>query len=83
MTRKVNEENERIKRRYLIYLREAKRCDQTTVDKVADAILRFEGSTGYKSFKRFHIELATTFKRNLSAEISKTTGNPLAKATVD
>ena len=35
-------ENERIKRAYLIYLREAKRADDSTVLKVADAILRFE-----------------------------------------
>lgn len=83
MTRKINEDNERIKRSYLIYLREAKRCDHSTVDKVAEAILRFESSTGYKSFKRFHIEQATAFKRGLTNDISKATGKPLAKATID
>ena len=83
MARKCNEENERIKRRYLTYLREAKRCDHSTVDKAAEAILRFEASTGYKTFKRFHIEQATGFKRGLTADISKTTGKPLAKATID
>ena len=83
MARKVTEENERIKRRYLQYLREARRADMTTVDKAADAILRFERSTGYKTFKRFHIEHATTFKRQLSAEKSKTTGTQLSKATID
>mgnify|MGYP003382074046 CR=1 FL=1 len=83
MARKFNEENERIKRRYLTYLREAKRCDHSTVDKAAEAILRFEISTGYKAFKRFHIEQATAFKRGLTTDISKTTGKPLAKATID
>ena len=39
MARKFNEENERIKRRYLQYLREAKRRDMATVDKAATAIL--------------------------------------------
>ena len=62
MNRKVNEENERVKRRYLAWLRNAKRCDETTVDKAAEAILRFERSTDFKSLKRFHIEQAIAFK---------------------
>ncbi len=40
--RKLNEENERIKRRYLQYLKVAKRKDATTVLKAAEGILRFE-----------------------------------------
>ncbi len=83
MARKFNEENERIKRRYLQFLREAKRADMATVDKAADAILRFERSTGYKPFKRFHIEQAITFKARLSNEKNARTGAPLSKATVD
>ncbi len=82
MTRKVNEENERIKRAYLIYLREAKRCDDATCLKVAEAMLRFEKSTGYKSFKRFHIEQVRSFKSKLNVEISHRTGRRLSKATV-
>lgn len=82
MSRKVNEENERVKRRYLAWLRNAKRCDETTVDKAADAILRFEESTSFRSFKRFHIEQAITFKDKLARERSAKTGQPLAKATV-
>jgi integrase/recombinase XerD len=53
------------------------------VDKAADAILRFERSTGFKPFKRFHIEQAVKFKAQLSEGKSTTTGKPLAKATVD
>lgn len=83
MARKFNEENERIKRRYLQYLREAKRMDIATVDKATTAILRFEKSTGYKSFKRFHIEQAVTFKNRLSNAKNSRTGAPLSKATVD
>ena len=66
MPRKVNEENERIKRAYLTFLREAKRCDEKTMLKAADAILRFEASTGYKSFKKFHIEQPRAFKAKLN-----------------
>lgn len=83
MARNCVEENERIKRRYLQFLREAKRADLATVDKAADAILRFERSTGFKPFKRFHIEQAIKFKAQLSDGKSETTGKPLAKATVD
>jgi len=78
-----NPDNERIKRRYLHYLRDAKRADLATVDKAAEAILRFERSTGFKPFKRFHIEQASAFKTRLATEKSKVTGSPLSKATVD
>lgn len=83
MTRKRVEENERIKRRYLQYLREAKRSDMATVDKAADAILRFERSTGFKPFKRFHIEQAVRFKAQLSDARNEKTGKPLSKSTID
>lgn len=83
MARKHNEENERIKRQYMLFLREAKRYDMTTVDKAADAILRFERSTGAKPFKRFHIEQAIAFKRQLNGEKNARTGKPLSKATID
>lgn len=81
--RKFNEENERIKRHYLQYLREAKRCDPTTVDKAADAILKFESSTGFKPFKKFQIEQVITFKRKLELAKNVRTGKPLSKATID
>lgn len=83
MARKLNEENERIKRRYLTFLREAKRCDHTTVDKAADAILRFEASTGFRTFKRFHIEQATAFKAQLEKTRNTRTGKPISRSTVD
>ncbi|PQV57863.1 site-specific recombinase XerD [Defluviimonas denitrificans] len=83
MVRKHNEENERIKRRYLLFLREAKRSDPATVDKVAEAILRFESGTGFRPFKRFHIEQAVKFKAQLAAAKNERTGAPLSKATID
>ncbi len=80
--RKINEENERIKRRYLQYLKAAKRKDASTVIKAAEGILRFEASTGYASFKRFHIEQAIKFQDRLEGEVNKTTGKPLSKSTI-
>ena len=80
--RKINEENERIKRRYLQYLKTAKRKDASTVLKAAEGILRFEASTNFASFKRFHIEQAIKFHDRVNSEISKTTGKPLSKSTI-
>ena len=80
--RKINEENERIKRRYLQFLKTAKRKDTSTVLKAAEGILRFEASTGYTSFKRFRIEQAVKFQERLNEEISKMTGKPLSKSSI-
>ena len=52
------------------------------MDKAADAILRFERSTGYKTLKRFHIEQAVNSKQSLSEKNART-GKPLSKATID
>jgi integrase len=80
--RKLNPENERIKRDYLAYLTEAKRQSEKTVDQVAAAIAAFEISTGSKAFKRFHIEQAKAFKRHLANQVNADTGKPLAIATI-
>jgi integrase len=79
--RKHHPENERIKRRYLTYLREAKRLSVASVDQAAAAIAAFEVSTGHKDFRKFHIEQAQRFKRVLDEQIVPATGKPLAKAT--
>ena len=80
---KRNPENERIKRAYFIYLRTVKGKDETTLDKVAAAILRYERATGFKSFKRFHFEHVNRFRKQLSKAKNDRTGAPLAKATID
>ena len=77
-----NPENERIKRGYFNYLRNLEGKSETTLDKVAAAILRYEQSTNFKSFKKFHLEHANRFQKNLSKEKTRA-GAPLAKATVD
>ena len=81
--RKFHEENERIKRRYLQYIREANGKDEKTVEKAASAILRFEKDTGFKCFKRFNIEQAVAFKKRLVKMKSEQTGKPLSKSTID
>ena len=83
MARKCIEENERIKRKYLRHIREANGRDDATVTKAAEAILRFETSTNFKTFKAFHIDQAIKFKAKLMTEKNKRTGKPLSKATID
>jgi integrase len=80
--RKHNPKNERIKRRYLAYLEEAKRQAPKSADQAAAAIALFEASTGYREFALFHIEQARRFKRDLHEQVSDSTGKPLAKATI-
>jgi len=80
---KRNPENERIKRAYFIYLRTVKGKDETTLDKVAAAILRYEQATSFKSFKKFHFEHVNRFRKQLSKAKNDRTGTLLAKATID
>lgn len=75
-------ENERIKRRYFSYLKEAKRYSEASIDAVAKAIDRFETDTKHREFKAFHIEQAIAFKRRLSEQVSHQTGERLSKSTL-
>jgi integrase len=77
-----NPENERIKRTYLIYLKEARRLGEHSIDAAAAALHKFEDYTNCRDFKRFHIQQAIGFKRKLSEGISCRTGERLSKATV-
>ena len=80
--RKHNPKNERIKRRYVQYLQEAKRMSPASIDQAASAIALFEASTRWKDFAAFHIEQARAFKNQLAAKTNAETGRPLAKATI-
>jgi integrase/recombinase XerD len=79
--RQHNAENERIKREYLIYLKAAKGLSEASLDTVAKAIHRFEASTRFRSFRKFHVEQAVAFRRQLGETDSSETGRPLSKAT--
>jgi integrase len=77
-----NPYNERIKRQYFRYLKEATRYSEATVDQVAQALARFEADTAYRDFRTFHSELAVAFKRRLSGHVSPVSGLQLSKATL-
>lgn len=80
---KHNANNERIKRQYFIFLREAKRQHENSVDAAAQAISRFEAYTRYRDFKAFHFEQAVGFKNHLAKQTNQRTGKPLSKATLN
>lgn len=79
---KHNAANERIKRDYLRYLKEANRRSDASIDAVAKALARFDEANGYKDWRKFHIEQAIAFKVRLDQQRSARTGERLSRATV-
>lgn len=77
-----NANNERLKRQYFAFLKEAKRQSEPTVDAVAKAIARFEASTRHRDFKAFHFEQAIAFKNRLAEQLGQRSGEKLSKATL-
>lgn len=57
---KSNAANERIKREYFHYLKQAKRRSEASIDVTAKALRRFEEATRWRDFKRFHREQPVT-----------------------
>jgi integrase len=75
-------QNERIKRRYLTFLKEAKRFSESSLDGIAKAIHRFESYTRFRDFRQFRIEQAVAFKAHLATQRHARTEAPLSKATL-
>ena len=80
---KYNTNNERIKRKYLTFLKQAKGQSEASIDAVAAAIARFEKYNKYRDFKQFHFEQAIGFKRYLAKQTNHKTGKPLSLATIN
>lgn len=81
--KKMNANNERIKRKYLTFLKQAKGQNEASIDAVAKAINRFETYTKWKDFKAFHFEQAIAFKAYLAGQKHHQTGEPLSLATMN
>lgn len=79
---KHNASNERIKRKYFGYLREARRHSPASVDAVAKALSRFDELNRYRDYRQFHREQAVAFKRKLAEQQNLRTGERLSKATL-
>ena len=82
MSRTHHPDNERIKRRYLSYLKETRGFAEPTLDHVATAIDRFQACTRFRDFKAFHIQQVTGFKRHLAEQLTVRTKERLSHATV-
>ena len=74
-------ENEQVKRDYAFYLETVGGKQPVSVDAVLKAIERFEMSTGYKPFKKFHVAQVRAFRARLAEETGPG-GKPLSAATV-
>ncbi|WP_120501260.1 hypothetical protein [Roseovarius sp. EL26] len=81
MSKRPNEKNERLKRRFLEYRKYARQLSKKSLDREIAALERFDVWNGRKDFARFHIEQAMGFRTHL--ENSKTpVGKPLGKSTM-
>lgn len=80
--KKHNPANERIKRKYFAFLKEAKGHSEPTVDAAAKALNRFEVYSKFRDFKVFHVEQAIAFKRHLANQNGQQSGRKLSKATL-
>lgn len=78
---KLNPQNERIKRHFMRYLREARGRSEATLDATRKALARFEDYTGARDFKTFRREQAIGFKDRLSETDGQRTGETLSHST--
>jgi integrase len=78
---RTNPKNDRAKREYLIYLKDARQRSHATVEQVRHAIDRLELYTGFKDFGTFNKDQALGFKRALLATKAQRSGKPISTAT--
>jgi site-specific recombinase XerD len=77
-----NAKNERIKRAYLIHLKEAHGRSENLLDQVAKAIDRYESYTRDRDLDSFNIEQVKAFKQSLSETRAVRSNEPLSHATI-
>ena len=77
-----NANNERIKRQYFTFLKEAKGRGKEHVDAAAMALARFEAYHRQRDFKSFNLNQAVAFKEHLESQNNRATGQKLSKATI-
>lgn len=79
---KHNATNERIKREYFHYLKEAKRRGEASIAAAVNALYRFEEATRWRDFKRFHREQAVAFKTALAEQTNARSTDRLSWSTI-
>lgn len=83
MTSKRPPENERVKRRYLQFLKEVKGRDEASLEAVAKALERFDEHSRRRDFRKFHVEQAIAFKAQLAEQRNFRTGEALSASTIN
>lgn len=78
---KNNPKNDRAKRDYLIWLKEAKQRSAKTAEQARHAIDRLESYTGFKDFGTFNKEQALGFKRAVLATKGQRSGQAISIST--
>ncbi|MCI4660341.1 MAG: hypothetical protein MRY63_00765 [Neomegalonema sp.] len=74
--------NLRAKRKYLLWLADAKGLSPQSIDKAAAAIDHYQAFNSDGDFAAFHPEKARAFKRHLDKMTNERTGEPLAPSTL-
>jgi integrase len=77
-----NLKNDRVKRDYLVWLREAKQRSPATVDQVRHAIDRYEAYIRFKDFDTFNRDQAMGFKHFLLEADAQRSGKPMSLSTI-
>lgn len=80
---KRNSDNLRIKRKYLVWRKDAKGLSDASVDKSAAAISTYEAFLDGKDFRNFHSERARSFKRRLASQKHLRTGANISQASIN
>ena len=80
---KRDSDNLRIKRKYLVWLKDAKGLSEASIDKAAAAIATYESFLSGKDFRAFHSERARAFKRRLASQQNQRTGARLSQASIN
>ena len=80
---KCNPANERVKRKYVLFLKVAKGRGEESIDAAAAAIDRFDEFNRRKDFKAYHFEQARAFQSHLATSTNARTGAPLSASTVN
>lgn len=77
---KFNPENERVKRQYFVWEKEANGKSVKTVDHMRNDIFMFEEFTDFKSFKRFNKEDIIAFKKHAAKKKNQRTNESVSKS---
>ena len=80
---KRNTDNLRIKRKYLVWMKDARGYSEAYIDKAAAAISTYEAFLAGKDFRAFHSERARAFKRHLASKRSARGDALLSASTVN